>query len=299
MFAALDTRRNFLAIPKENSALTSSRIVILPAPYEATVSYGGGTGRGPAAILDASHYVELFDEETKREIYREHGIATLKPLAFGKKRDAAALQLINDRVRKLLDLDKFVVTLGGEHTISAAPIAAYARKYADLSVLQFDAHSDLREEYEGTPYSHACVMARVAEFIDPTRIVQVGIRAQCREEAEFIREHGIHTFYAHDIRSGAYSRLLKTWDDAVVERLTDHVYITFDVDGLDPSIMPATGTPEPNGLLWHETLHCIRKVSRKKKIVGFDVVELAPLPGLSHPDLTTAKLVSKILNYAV
>jgi len=299
MVRTLDIHGNFLGLPREQSSFETSKIVVLPAPYEATVSYGHGTKNGPAAILDASHYVEFFDEETKREICREHGIATLSPLNLSKKKPEAALELTNKTVRELLSLGKFVVTLGGEHTISAAPIAAYAARYPDLSVLQFDAHSDLREEYEGTKYSHACVMARVCEFVDPQRVVQVGIRAQCREEAEFIRDHGIHTYYAHEIRAGAHDRFLKTWDDRVVERLSDHVYITFDVDGFDPSIMPSTGTPEPNGLFWAEVMQCIRKVGRAHAIVGFDVVELAPLRGLSHPDLTTAKLVSKILNYAL
>jgi agmatinase len=299
MFRSLDIRSNFLALPKEQSSFDTSKIVILPVPYEATVSYGHGTKDGPAAILEASHFVEFFDEETKREICREHGIATLPPLNVARKKPEAVFELINKTVRELLALGKFVVTLGGEHSISAAPIAACAARHPDLSVLQFDAHSDLRQEYEGTKYSHASVMARVCEFLDPQRLVQVGIRAQCREEAEFIRDRGIHTYYAHEIRNGAHDRLFKTWDDRVAEQLSDHVYISFDVDGFDPSIMPSTGTPEPNGLFWAETLQCIRKVSRAHTIVGFDVVELAPMRGLSHPDLTTAKLVSKILNYAL
>lgn len=299
MFKTLPIKSNFLAIEKRHSSFNNSKIVILPAPYERTVSYGGGTKDGPAAILKASQYVELFDEETKREIYAEQGIATLAPLSFAKKKDAAAVQLIHDTVFSLLDKGKFVVTLGGEHTISSGPIAAHLKKYPNLSVLQFDAHSDLRNEYQGNRYSHASVMARVCEFLDPAKVVQVGIRALCKEEAEFIRDRGIRTFYAHELRDGTHTKFLKYWDDAVVDALTESVYITFDVDGFDPSIMPATGTPEPNGLLWAEVMQCLRKVSRKRRIVGFDVVELAPMKGLSHPDLTTAKLISKILNYAL
>jgi agmatinase len=295
----LDQRSNFLAIKKEYSSFQTSKAVILPAPYEQTVSYGGGTKNGPAAILEASQYVELFDEETKREISRERGIATLAPINFGNKKGQQALQVIHDIVAELVAEDKFVVTLGGEHTISSATISAYAERYKNLSVLQFDAHSDLREEYQGSKFSHACVMARVCEFIDPKRVVQVGIRAQCREEAEFIRDRGVNTFYAHEIREGKFTRFLKYWDDLVVEKLTDRVYITFDVDGLDPSIMPATGTPEPNGLFWAEVMQCLKKVSKLRTIVGCDVVELAPIKGLHHPDLTTAKLVSKLLNYAL
>ena len=140
-------------------------------------------------------------------------------------------------------------------------------------------------------------MARVCEFVDPHRIVQVGIRAQCIEEAEYIREKGINTLYAHEIREGKYNKVLKFWYDYAIEKLTGHVYVTFDVDGLDPSIMPATGTPEPNGLFWHETMTLLRKLGQKKDVVGCDVVELAPMRDLHHPDLTTAKLVSKMINY--
>jgi agmatinase len=282
-----------------HSAYETSKIVILPAPYEHTVSYGGGTKKGPEAILKASHYVEFFDEETKREIYKEHGIATLIPLALKDKKDESALQLIYDNVLHLVERQKFVVTLGGEHTISSATIAAYAKLFTNLSILHFDAHSDLRADYLGNKYSHASVMARVCEFLDPKRLVQVGIRAQCKEEAEFIRDNGIHTFYAHEIRQGKYTRLLKYWDDFVVDNLTEDVYISFDVDAFDPSIMPATGTPEPNGLYWDEVMQCIRKVARKRTIVGLDVVELAPIKDLHHADLTAAKLISKILNYAL
>lgn len=299
MQKTLDSKSNFLGIAREHSSFEASKIAVLPVPYEHTVSYQGGTKAGPAAILKASHFVETFDEETKRDISQEHGIATLPLLDFGKKRDAAAMQLLHDVITGLSGQEKFIVTLGGEHSISAPAIAAFAKKHSDLSVLQFDAHSDLRSDYQGTKYSHASVMARVCEFLDPKRLVQVGVRAQSREEAEYIRDNGVNTFYAHEIREGKYTRVLRYWDDAVVEKLTDHVYITFDVDGFDPSLMPATGTPEPNGLFWAEVMQCLRKVGRRHKIVGFDVVELSPIKGLHHPNLTAAKLVSKILNYSL
>jgi len=293
----LGIKSNFLGIEEEFSSFQKSKIVILPTPYERTVSYGGGTRNGPKAILDASHYVEFFDEETRREVHRELGIATLRPLSFGKKKDEASLEYLYTCVRDLLKEKKFIVTLGGEHTISQATIAAHAERYRDLSVLQIDAHSDLRKEYQGSKFSHASVMARVCEFVDPRKVVQVGIRAQCIEEAEDIKEKGIHTLYAHEIRSGKYTKLLKSWDDYAVECLSNHVYVTFDVDGFDPSIMPATGTPEPNGLFWHETMTLLRKLGKRKRVVGCDIVELAPMNGLHHPDLTAAKLVSKMINY--
>jgi agmatinase len=293
----LDISKNFLGIEDEYSSYGQSKIVILPVPYEHTVSYGGGTKNGPSAILDASHYVEFYDEETGREVHRELGIATLPPMKLSKKKDEAALEDIYQTVKKLLHDKMFVVSIGGEHTISQATIAAHAERYKDLSILQIDAHSDLRDEYENSKFSHACVMARICEFIDPRRIVQVGIRAQCIEEAEFIRRNGIHTLYAHQIKNGKYSKLVKSWDDYAIDRLTNHVYVTFDVDGLDPSIMPSTGTPEPDGLLWHETMKLLRKLGRRKRIVGCDVVEFAPIKGLHHPDLTAAKIVSKMINY--
>lgn len=295
----LGMKSNFLAIEQEHSRFDSSRIVILPVPYERTVSYGPGTGKGPEAILKASHYVEFYDEETKREVHRELGIATLPPFMIGKKKDREFLLQLQALVSTLLRSGKFVLTLGGEHTISQAPVAACAEAFPDLSVLQIDAHSDLRSEYQGSRYSHASVMARVCELIRPDRLVQVGIRAQCIEEAAYIRDNGVHTHYAHELRNGTYTRGSKGWDDHAIDRLSEHVYVSFDVDGLDPSVMPATGTPEPNGLFWDETMRLLRKLGERRKVVGCDIVELAPMKGLHHPDLTAAKLASKMINYFV
>ena len=299
MLKTLGSNHNFLGIEKEFSALENSRTVIIPAPYEQTATERNGTRNGPGAILDASRYLETFDEETKREVCKEHGIATLQPINFAKKKNEEALQLIHESVLEFLTMGKFVVTLGGEHTISSATIAAFAKKFNTLSVLQFDAHSDLRDKYRGNKYSRTSVMARVCEFLDPTKLVQVGIRSQCKEEAEFLRDNNVSAFFAHEIRSGSHTRFLRYWDDAVVDRLSENVYVSFDVDAFDPSIMPSTATPEPNGLYWHEVAQCLKKVVQQRKIVGFDVVELAPIKGLSHPNLTVAKLVSKILNYAL
>jgi agmatinase len=297
----LDIRSNFLALPKEYSGYDTSKIVVVPVPYEYTVSYGSGTKNGPKAILNASHFVEFYDEEFDRELCFDVGIATLRALSFGDKKNKVnreAITLIENKIGELLDDGKFVAVLGGEHTISSGPISMYHKKYPDLSVLQFDAHSDLRDEYEGNKYSHASVMARVGEFLDPSHIVQVGIRAQAKDEAMYIKEHNVHTFYAFEIRQGKYTRVLKYWQDQVIDYLSDNVYITFDVDYFDPSIIPATGTPEPNGMNWHETMSLLQRLGRKKNIVGFDVVELAPMKGLNHPDITAAKLVYKIMNYA-
>jgi agmatinase len=286
----LPKQQNFLGIEKKYSSYDSSKIVIVSAPYEKTVSYGKGTKKGPWAILKASHYVEFYDEEIKKELCFEKGIATLPELQLSKLTPIKALDKIYKEVKRNLGNEKFVVTLGGEHTISQAPIKAHFEKYENLSVLQFDAHSDLRNSYEGTKYSHACVMARVAEFTK--EIVQVGIRAQDITEAQFIKENKIKTFYARDIFNS------KSWMKKALNQLNENVYITFDVDAFDPSLLPATGTPEPGGLFWDETMNFLKLVGENKNIVGFDVVELAPTKAHPASDFIAAKLVYKILNYA-
>lgn len=292
----LGPRKNFLAIEGTHSSLDTSAIAIVSAPYEHTVSYGGGAAGGPRAILNASAYVEFYDDEFERELCFEKGIATIRPLDFGKKVDQDALDMIEGAVTKLLDAGKFVVTLGGEHTISTAPILAHLQKYPEMSLLHFDAHSDLRESYQDSKYSHASFAARVAERMAPERITQVGIRAQCVEEAEFIRENNVKTFYANAIRRGVHGEF---WQGSVVDSLGDQVYVTFDVDYFDPAIMPSTGTPEPDGFLYAETLDLFRALLLAgKKIVGFDVVELAPQKGTHHPDILTARLIYKMLNVA-
>jgi agmatinase len=289
-------KRNFLAIDEKHSSLESSKIAILPAPYEHTVSYGGGTRRGPRGILDASAYVEFYDDEFDRELCFDAGIATIRELDLEGVVDRQALDLIQSTVAELIRAGKFVVTLGGEHTISTAPILAHLEAYPGMSLLHFDAHSDLRDSYEGSKYSHASFAARVAERLSPDRISQVGIRAQCREEAEFIRGRGVKTFYASAIRRGVHG---EEWQRSVVETLGDEVYITFDVDYFDPAIMPSTGTPEPDGFFYPETLDLLRLIRLSgRRIIGFDVVELAPVKGVSHPDLLAARLVYKMLNIA-
>lgn len=289
----LPKNENFLAIPKKNSDYKNSKIAILSAPLEKTVSYGKGTAKGPKAIIGASHYVEFYDEETNRELCFDVGIAALEPLKLEKLSTKKGIEKIYKSAKDLIKEDKFVVTLGGEHSLSQAPVMAHHERYENMSVLQIDAHSDLRDSYEGSKLSHASVMARVAEF--NRNIVQVGIRAQCKDEAEFIKAHGINTFYARDIGMGKYGL---NWQVEVVSHLNDNVYITFDVDGLDPSVIAATGTPEPGGLLWDETMNLLRLVGAEKNIVGFDVVELAPSKYHTASDFNTAKLVYKMLNYS-
>lgn len=289
----LGIKQNFLAIDKKYSNYKDSQIVIISAPFEKTVSYGKGTGDGPKEILKASHYVEFYDEEMNRELCFEKGICTLQPLNFGKLPIPKAIDKIYREVSSHIKTGKFVVTLGGEHSLSVAPIKAHHEKFENLSILQIDAHSDLRQSYEGSIHSHASVMARVAEF--NKNIVQVGIRAQCKDEAVFRKENNIRTFYSREIKLGMYG---DNWQELVSRSLTDNVYITFDVDGFDPSFLTATGTPEPGGLFWDETMNLLKIIGQDKNIVGFDVVELAPSKSHSSSNFVTAKLVYKMLNYA-
>lgn len=295
MLSYLPPDENFLGIAAEHST-DRAHIAILPLPLERTTSYGKGTKDGPRAILRASHYVEFYDDEFDRELCFDVGIATLESLPLKKLPPPEALSLIEARTREILASGKFCAALGGEHTVTAPLVRAHIERYPDVSVLQLDAHSDLRDEYDGTPLSHACVMARVAEFLPPDRITQVGIRALCKEEAAFIRKRGVHTFFASGIRRGRYG---DEWIERVVETLGEKVYLTFDVDALDPSIMPATGTPEPEGLTYSECIALVRRVVESgRRIVGFDVVELAPIKRLHFADLVAARLVYKLLNIA-
>ncbi|MEW6506895.1 MAG: agmatinase [Bacteroidota bacterium] len=289
----LGIKQNFLAIDKKFSSYKDSQIVIISAPLEKTVSYGKGTAKGPKEILNASHFVEFYDEELNRELCFEKGICTLQELKLAKLPIGKSIEKIYKEVSKHIDAGKFVVTLGGEHSLSVAPIKAHHERFENLSILQIDAHSDLRESYEGSKFSHASVMARVAEF--NTNIVQVGIRAQSKEEADFRIMNSIRTFYAREIKLGMYG---DNWQELVSRSLTENVYITFDVDGFDPSFLTATGTPEPGGLFWDETMNLLKIICLDKNIVGFDVVELAPSKAHPSSSFVAAKLVYKILNYA-
>lgn len=287
--------RNFLGLEGEDAAWESAGVVILPIPYESTVSYQGGTKGGPDAILEASRYIELYDQELDAEPGPEVGVCTLPALHLTSAGPEAA---VRDELREAYDAllaeagERLVIGLGGEHSISSAPILAHAARMPRgerLSVLQFDAHSDLRLEYEGSPWSHAAVMSRCMDEVD---IVAVGIRALTSGERALIRERdSITTIFADDMWAD------EGWIDRAVEALGDTVYITFDVDYFDPALMPATGTPEPGGPAWYPTLKLLRRVFTEKKVVGVDVVELAPMGGNAAPDFVVAKLVYKLVGY--
>jgi agmatinase len=278
---------SFLGLPADEARFRDAPIAILPVPYETTVSYMGGTRFGPRAILHASRYVELYDHELDFEPYRV-GMSTLPELMLSGAGPEVALGELRAAYDALLDEGKFVILLGGEHSVSGPPILAHAdRATRGLTVLQFDAHSDLRSEYEGTPYSHASVMYRVHERV---RLAPVGIRSLTAQERRLMRERGIDPVFGHELgRDG--------WIDRVLGALGPDVYITFDVDYFDPGIMPSTGTPEPGGGTWYPTLQLLEAVFRERRVVGCDVVELGPIPGLVAPDFTAAKLVYKMVAY--
>lgn len=264
----------------------NAQILVWPVPYEGTVSYGHGTGNGPRAIIEASRNMELYDEEVQTSVYRVgiHTLPELEPVDPPQ----AMMDLIEQRADELLATGKFIAMLGGEHSISGPVIRALGRRVKDLSVLQIDAHADLRDSYDGTPHSHASIMARAVEVCPA---VQVGIRSISEEEAERLPRLPTRIYWAKDVVGRT------DWYDEAVSHLTPNVYLTIDVDGLDPSLVPATGTPEPGGLSWYDAIGIIRALARSRNVVGMDLTELAPAPGNSSPDFLAAKLVYKSLSY--
>jgi agmatinase len=287
----LKSESNFLGITEpELHSYSGSKVVIQSVPYEHTSSYAMGSEKGPEAILESSHYVEFYDEELDQETYKRTGICTLEPIGFEGVFDKAAIDLIERETRTHIDNEKFVISIGAEHTVTYGFFKAFYEKYPDISVLQIDAHSDLRASYKGNPYSHASVMARINDH--KPLICQAGIRAQCIEESELIKtSSNIHTWYAHQIRSNP------NWQDQIVKTLGNKVYITIDADGFDPSVIPNVGTPEPGGLLWFETQELLKKVCLQKEVVGFDIVEVAPKPDGIISEFTLAKLLYRMLGY--
>jgi len=281
---------NFGGLSEEHSLYETSRAVIFPVPLERTTTYEHGTRNGPTAILKASQNMELYDEELELEPYKEIGIHTLPPIdTMDGTLDEVITELFTAQCG-LLDDDKFPVALGGEHSLTPPLVSAVTKKYKNLSVLQIDAHADLRDEYQGNPASHACAMRRVLEFCPA---VQVGIRSLSVEEAQAIPHLRTKVYWANDIVHAP----LKAWIAKVLADLSPNVYLTIDLDGFDPSIIPATGTPEPGGLDWHQVTSLIRAVAQHKKIVGMDVVELLPQPGEHASDFLAAKLIYKSLGY--
>lgn len=280
---------NFLGIPPDENALDNSRAVILPVPYERTVSYGVGTRNGPASVLEASRYVELYDDELDEDVHRI-GIHTLPAWLPDRMDPTSCVAELEEAVAPLLSDGRFVLTLGGEHSISSGPIRAYQKRHPRMSILHFDAHGDLRDEYEGEKHSHACAARRFLELGLPA--VHVGIRSISREEVEFARQKDLLIVSNREMhRSDA-------WMDRAATRLTEEVYVTFDVDFFDGALVPGTGTPEPGGGTYDQALDILRRVATERRIIGADVVEHAPTPGNRAPDFMVAKLCYKLIGYA-
>jgi agmatinase len=280
---------NFGGIAEEEFAgFESARVLVWPISYEGTVSYGGGTGEGAMAIIDASRNMELYDEETDAEVYKVgiHTVGLTEPTAPPE----AMMRRILERARELVRTGKFVCMIGGEHSVSGPVIQAHAERYENLSVLQIDAHADLRDSYDGTPHSHASIMARVVKDMK-VPAVQVGIRSISAEEARALDRLPTRIFWAKDIVGRT------DWWDEAVSGLTENVYLTIDIDGLDPSLVAQTGTPEPGGLGWYEVVGLLRTLARKRRVVGMDLNEYAYVEGQSASAFLCAKLIYKSLAY--
>lgn len=282
-------RRVFAGLAPPYFDLEKAKVAILPIPYENTTEWRGGTRHGSQAIIDASQYLELYDLELNREIYKV-GIHTLPEVEPVMSSPKDMIDRVYHITRGLIQKGKFVVMLGGEHSLSLGAVQAFKETFSELSVLQLDAHADLRHKYLGTKYSQACVMRRIFELCP---IVQVGVRSLSWEEKQFLNQHKMTPFYMSDLASSAASA------EQITATLSENVYVTIDVDVFDPSIMPAVGTPEPEGMQWQEVLNLLRLVALHRHIVGFDLMEFCPQEGPASCAFLLAKLVYKLIGYAI
>ena len=274
----------FGGLPWEFTNFETAAAALLPIPFDLTSTWGKGADEGPLALLEASEYLEFYDPETGTEVYRR-GIATCPQVIAVDSESMIA----DGRAAagQILEAGKLPITLGGEHSVSQGPVEAAAQQYPELSVLQLDAHSDRRDSYEGSRYNHACIISRVKETVKPP-VVSLGVRSMDSSELPSVREDEV--YYASEIQKSA------TWIEESVDLLRDDVYVTIDLDVLDPSQMPATGTPEPGGLDWYEVTGLLKTLARRKRVVGFDIVELCP-DGQRHPPFLAAKLLYTFLSY--
>jgi agmatinase len=280
----MTTTSNYAGIPDKFAQLETAKVVLIPVPYDGTSTWGKGADKGPEAFLKASENMEVYDIETDTEVF-EQGIYLADAITENKSPEAmvkAVYAITKDYIKR----NKFVTLFGGEHSISIGTIRAFNECFDNLTVLHIDAHADLRESYEGNKFSHACA---VHEASQTTNLIQVGIRSMDAIEKTFMDEE--KTFFAHDMVNDEY------WMDKAIDLMSSNVFITFDLDALDPSIMPSTGTPEPGGLFWYETLDFLKKVFEEKNVVGFDIVELCPKKHDKSSDFLAAKLYYKMLSY--
>lgn len=265
----------------------TAKIAILPVPYSSTTYWNPDTKDGPRAIIEASRHIELYDLELKCDISKKVGIFTLPSLSPSKNSPQEMTQEVENTINQILKLKKIPVIFGGEHSITLGEIKAAAKIYKNLSVLDLDAHTDMRDEFEGTKFHHGTVMRRISEL--GVKLTQVGIRSVSEEEIKFLsKNHISNIFYAPEVPI-----------DKILETLDENVYISIDLDNFDPSIMPSTGTPEPAGLTWAQVTSLIKEVAKNKNIVGFDIVEMSPIPGISYAEFMAAKLAYKIIGYIV
>ncbi|MFO0974554.1 MAG: agmatinase [Phycisphaerae bacterium] len=279
---------NFLGLPAPHGTAARARYAVLPIPYDSTTSFQVGTRNGPRAILTASQQVELYDEELDAEAYRA-GVWTAAPLAPEMAGPDKQVKAVHAAARPIVRAGQFLIGLGGEHSITAGLVRAVMERHKPLTVLQIDAHADLRDEYEGTPHSHACAMRRVLDL--GAKLVAVGIRNYSRDEQRFMQRRGIAPVSARECHADP------NWIERVVARLDSPIYVTIDIDGLDPAYAPGTGTPEPGGLTWFQVVDLLRAVTRAHRVVAADLVEVMPLPGSMQTEFLAAKLIYKLIGY--
>ncbi len=281
--------QNFAGLVSPYSDLQTAKVVILPVPYDGTTEWHSGTREGPRAIVGASQYLELYDIELDRDIYNVgiHTLPEVQPLLNSPEKMVDRVYQVASELAKQA---KFLVMFGGEHSLSLGMVQALRESFNNLCVLQLDAHADLRDEYLGTKYSHACVMRRISELCN---IVQVGIRSLSREEHQFLAQNNLHPFYISTPSS------ILTSTESIIASLSDNVYVSIDLDVFDPSVMPAVGTPEPGGMQWHEVVNLLREVTLHKNVIGFDLVELCPKEGTAACAFLAAKLAYKLIGYSV
>jgi agmatinase len=268
-------------------SLRDAKFVVVPVPYDLTSTYQPGSRRGPAAIIEASANMELYDEELKKETYL-CGIHTTEPLEVDARGPKNMVNLVRKKIYRIVAMNKIPVMLGGEHSISSGAVEAVLEKYPKLTVLQFDAHADLRDSYQNTAYSHASVAKRIADMCN---LVQVGIRSMSKEDADYLSKSKVKSYSADFVLEN------EKYCEMICKNLRGDVYVTIDLDAFDPSIMVSTGTPEPGGLYWRQVLRLLKAVAKKCDIRGFDVVELAPLPSIVAPDFLAAKLIYRFMGY--
>ena len=276
--------KTYAGIPEEFAKLEQAKVVLIPVPYDGTSTWQKGADKGPQAFLDASENMELYDIETDTEVYQQ-GVFLADAVTENSSPEAM-VEAVHEATKKYIKKNKFVTIFGGEHSISIGTIRAFNEMYPNLTVLQLDAHADLRKEYEGSKCNHACA---VYEASQTTNLIQVGIRSMDAIEKTVMDEE--KTYFAHEMVEDS------TWMDSAIDQMTDNVFITIDLDVFDPSIMPSTGTPEPGGLLWYETLDFLRQIFEEKNVVGFNIVELCPNKDEKSSDFLAAKLYYKMLSY--